>query len=82
MNPNPKTVRLKTNGDGWTEPMPVEIMENDGGLVTLRVLPLRQTWMIGDTGMIANIGGNCPYTYEIHPDDCKAICGQSQPTTP
>ena len=32
------------------------------------------TWLISESGMCANIGGNDWAIYTLHPEDCKRIC--------
>lgn len=31
-------------------------------------------WLICETGMIANVGGNDWRIYTLHPDDCARLC--------
>lgn len=40
----------------------------------VKVPELKGTWLIHDTGMMANVGGNDWRIYDLHPEDCARIC--------
>ena len=68
------TIRVQANDGSWL-PFACSIVERSPtGLTEIRVPELRGNWLIGDNGMIANVGGNDWRIYTLHVDDCKSLC--------
>jgi hypothetical protein len=74
-------IRLQANDGSW-KPFAFTIAERNPepqDAVTIRVPSFNGEWIISETGMVANVGGNDWRIYTLHPDDCKAICAYCMP---
>ena len=63
-------IRVQSSRGNWV-PLEVTPIVGDRGLI--RVPSMKGEWMLSPDGsMVANVGGNDPWIYTIHPDDGKA----------
>jgi hypothetical protein len=58
-------IRVKAKDARWLE-FDCEVRERNGQTATIYVPEQRGTWAI--------TGGNDPWIYTLHPDDCARIC--------
>lgn len=72
-------LRIQAADNSWI-PLDVVAKFGDGGceVTVLRGPRGRGHWLISSGGMVANIGGNDPWIYTLHPEDCERICAAVQ----
>lgn len=64
----PEKLRVLGKDGQW-----IEYDYVDRGKGEVYVPRLCGTWLIAASGMYGNVGGNDPFIYTVHPDDCARI---------